>query len=89
MVMAGGWKLHVDGRQNKRWLYNLTVDPTERTNLIDRSPEVANRLQALLDEHNKELGPRDFPVLIEGVIAIDRTIADPHVPGEEFAYWPN
>jgi len=28
-------------------------------------------------------------VLVEAVIAIDRNQADPYVPGEEFAPWPD
>jgi arylsulfatase A-like enzyme len=89
VVMADGWKLQVDGRQKKRWLFNLNEDPTEQRNRIAEKPERARELQARLDAFNEEMGPRHFPVLVEGAVPIDRTSADPYVPGEEFAYWPN
>ena len=89
MVMADGWKLQVDGRQKKRWLFNLNEDPTELHNRIAEEPARARELQAKLDSFNADMGPRHFPVLVEGAIPIDRTLADPHQPDEEFAYWPN
>ena len=89
VVLADGWKLQVDGLRNKRWLYHLDEDPTERHNLADAEPERLNALQAHLDAFNQEMGPRHFPVLLEGPIAIDRTSADPFRPEEEYAYWPN
>jgi len=89
VVLAGRWKYQVDGRQNKQWLFDLDADPTERVNLVEQDPDRAQALQRRLDAQNEDFGPRLFPVLVEGVIAIDRTIADPRVPGEEFAYWPN
>jgi arylsulfatase A-like enzyme len=89
VVLAGRWKYQVDGRQAKRWLFDLAADPTERTNLIEREPDQAQLLQRRLDVQNEDFGPRLFPVLVEGVIATDRTIAEPRIPGEEFTYWPN
>jgi len=89
VVLADGWKLQVDTRQQKRWLFDLASDPTELVNLADRHPDELRALQARLDAYNAEMGPRDFPVLVEAVVPIDRSIAAPYVPGEEFAYWPN
>jgi arylsulfatase A-like enzyme len=88
-VRSGAWKLQVDERQDRRWLYDLQADPTERHNLAAQHPQRLRELQAQLDAHNRELGPRHFPVLVEAVVPIDRTLADPYVPGETFAYWPN
>jgi arylsulfatase A-like enzyme len=89
VVMADGWKLQVDGRQGKHWLYHLDEDPTEQKNLAEAEPERVRELQKRLDVFNQEVGPRHFPVLVENPVPIDRTRADPHIPGEEFAYWPN
>jgi uncharacterized sulfatase len=89
MVMADGWKLQIDGRRDKRWLFDLVSDPTERDDRSAREPEIMSALEARLDAHDAELGPRHFPALVEAAIPIDRTLADPYVPGEEFAYWPN
>ena len=89
VVMADGWKLQVDGRQEKHWLYHLDEDPTEQKNLAEAEPERVRKLKTQLDGFNRDVGPRDFPVLVENPVPIDRTRADPHIPGEEFAYWPN
>jgi arylsulfatase A-like enzyme len=89
VVRSEGWKLQVDGRQGKRWLFDLVSDPTEQRNLIESSPAKAAELASLLNAQNKELGPRSFPVLLEAPIPIDRTLADAYVPGEEFVFWAN
>jgi len=89
LVLADGWKYQTDLRQDKRWLFDLTRDPTERNNRADEEPERVQALQARLDAFNADVGPRHFPALIEAPIPIDRTLADPYVPGEEWAYWPN
>ena len=89
VVMAKGWKLQLDRRQGKRWLFHLDTDPTEQTNVIARHPEIAADLEARLAAYNAEVGPRAYPVAFENVTFIDRTLADPRVPGEEFSYWPN
>ncbi|MEE2664337.1 MAG: sulfatase-like hydrolase/transferase [Myxococcota bacterium] len=88
-VQSDGWKLQVDGRQERRWLFDLAADPTEQVDQSEQEPEILRSLEARLEAHNQDLGPRSFPVLVEGVIPIDRTLADPYVPGETFAYWPN
>jgi arylsulfatase A-like enzyme len=89
VVLADGWKYQTDLRRGKRWLFDLTRDPTERNNRADQEPERAQALQTRLDAFNADMGPRHFPALIESPIPIDRTLADPYVPGEEWAYWSN
>ena len=84
-----GWKLIVDGRQKKRWLFDLASDPTERVDRAEEEPEIASALAARLDAHDREIGPRSYPVLVEAVIPIDRTILGPWAPGDEYSYWPN
>lgn len=89
VVLSGGWKLQVDARQGKRWLFDLEEDPTEQVDLAAKYPSKVRELQARLDAYDGEMGPRDFPVLVEAAIPIDRSIAEPYVSGEAFAYWPN
>jgi arylsulfatase A-like enzyme len=88
-VRSRGWKLQVDERQDKSWLFDLEADPTEHHDLAAGRPQKVAELQALLDAHDRVLGPRHFPALVEAVVPIDRTLADPYVPGEPFAYWSN
>lgn len=89
VVRAGGWKLQVNGRQNKSWLFNLNTDPTEQTNLAASEPEKLAELQALIDAHWKDARQPLYPYTIESPIKIDHTLADPYVEGEEYIYWPN
>ena len=89
MVRYGDWKLQVDKRQNKRWLFDLAADPTEQNDLAAERPEKVAELEALLDGQDEVFGPRHFPVLVEAAVPIDRTLAEPYVAGEPFAYWSN
>lgn len=89
VVRAGGWKLQVNGRQNKSWLFDLNNDPTEQTNLAASEPEKLAELQALIDAHWKDAREPLYPYTIESPIKIDHTLADPYVEGEEYIYWPN
>ncbi|MDJ0920062.1 MAG: sulfatase [Henriciella sp.] len=89
VVRAGDWKLQVDGRQDKRWLFDLAADPTEQNNLAALRPDKLAELQALLDQHAASAREPLYPYTIESAIAIDKTLADPIEPGDEYAWWPN
>ncbi|MBY9067517.1 sulfatase [Hyphomonas sp. WL0036] len=89
VVRAGGWKLQVNGRQQKSWLFDLNTDPTEQVNLADSQPEKLAELQALIDAHWKDARAPLYPYTIESPIKIDHTQADAYVEGEEYVYWPN
>ena len=89
VVRAGGWKLQVNERQNKSWLFDLNNDPTEQNNLAGSEPEKLAELQALIDTHWKDAREPLYPYTIESPIKIDHTLADPYVDGEEYIYWPN
>ena len=57
-VRHGDWKLTVgeretaNGRETKRWLFNLATDPTEQQDLAAQLPDKVAELQSLLDDHN-------------------------------------
>lgn len=89
VVRAGDWKLQVEGRRDKKWLYNLAVDPTEQVNLADSNPQKLAELQALLDEHAAGSRGPLYPYTTEAPVAIDKTLAEKVIPGDEYAYWPN
>ena len=89
VVRAGGWKLQVNGRQQKSWLFNLNEDPTEQNNLAASEPEKLAELQALIDAHWKDAREPLYPYTIESPIKIDHTIDQPYAEGEEYVYWPN
>lgn len=88
-VRQGDWKLQVDGRQKKSWLFDLAEDPTEQTNLVNTQPERTASLQKLLDEHQAGRTPPRYPFTVEGPTAVDRTRADTINADDEFVWWPN
>lgn len=89
VLLAGDWKLQVTANPDKSWLYNLKVDPTEKTNVAATEPEKLAEVRALLDQVNGEQAKPLWPSLQEGAIAIDRPLDTPQVDGEEYIYWSN
>jgi uncharacterized sulfatase len=88
-VLSGGWKLQVSDNPKKKWLYDLTNDPTERTNLASERADELRRLEALLIIHNAQQAPPAWPSFVEMAVSIDKTLEDPESPDDEYVYWPN
>lgn len=89
VVRAGDWKLQIDGRQNKTWLFNLADDPTEQNNLAQTQPEKTAELEALLDAHHADsVGPL-YAHKIASPIAVDKTPLDGFEEGDEYIIWEN
>ena len=94
-VRHGDWKLTVgeretaNGRETKRWLFNLATDPTEQQDLAAQMPDKVAALQSLLDDHNAAQAAPLWPSVIDGPQLIDKTEAEDYVPGDEYVYWPN
>lgn len=89
VVRSGDWKLQINGRQDKTWLFNLADDPTEQVNLADSRPDKLSELQALIDQHWADARPPLYPHTTESPIRIDKTTADPPGSNDEYVYWPN
>ncbi|MEO1101238.1 MAG: sulfatase [Pseudomonadota bacterium] len=89
VVRAGDWKLQVDGRQDKTWLFNLADDPTEQIDLSDSRPEKADELMALLETHHRDAVDPLYPHTIESPVPIDITSADRPGEDEDYVWWPN
>lgn len=89
VVRAGGWKLQVNERQQRSWLFNLTEDPTERNNLADSRPEKRAELQRLIDKHWANARLPLYPHTTESPTCIDRTLADLPCPKDDYVIWPN
>lgn len=89
VVRAGDWKLQVEGRRDKKWLFDLANDPTEQSNLAVSRPDKLKELQALLDRH--QAGSREllWHPTTERPTAVDKTRAQRVEPGDEVVYWPN
>lgn len=89
VVRAGDWKLQVDNRQQKTWLFDLATDPTEQTNLAGRRADKVVELQALLDAHHADAVTPLYPHKLESPIPIDKAPNRPVEVGDEYVMWPN
>ncbi len=89
VVRAGDWKLQVNGRQDRAWLFDLANDPTEQSNLAASNPAKLAELRALLDAHQEGRKPTLYPPVTDNPIMIDKTLAQTFEEGDEFIYWPN
>jgi uncharacterized sulfatase len=89
VALADGWKLQVDGRQDRRWLFDLRNDPTEQVDLAAREPERVAALEARLDAHNAEQRPPAWPSTLDVPVNIDKPLGVPDAPDDDFVYWVN
>lgn len=89
VVRAGDWKLQVDGKQGKSWLFDLGRDPTESTNLAASEPEKLAQLQALLDRHHENARAPLYASTSDIPVSIDKTGAEELTAGDEIVWWPN
>ena len=88
-MRAGNWKLQIDGKQNKAWLFDLASDPTEQNNLSDARPDKLAALTSLINTHYEDARMPLYPYTLENPVLIDKTLADDYKAGDEYAWWPN
>ena len=88
-VLHRNWKLIRSGRPDRRFLFDLRDDPTERRDLAAERPEVVAELEALLAAHDAEQAEPAWPSVIEAPVRIDKTLADPYEEDDVYTYWPN
>jgi len=88
-VLHDGFKLITEGRTGRRWLFDLSVDPTEQRNLAADQPERVEALEALLATHNATQAEPLWPGIIEIPVRIDKTTQDAFEPEDEIVFFPN
>jgi uncharacterized sulfatase len=88
-VRAGDWKLQRAERPEKVWLFDLAADPTEQRDVAAAHPAKVAELLALLEAHDAEQAEPRWPALAELPVLIDKTVADPQDPADEYVYVPN
>ncbi len=64
-VLDGGWKLQIDDKPNKIWLFNLKDDPTEHHNLAESNPQQVQVLMKDLDQIDAQQAKPLWPSLLE------------------------
>ena len=89
VILSGGWKLQVDDRQKKAWLFDLGGDPTEQNNLAATHATKLAELTAELDQVDAQQVKPLWPALLEAPILIDTPMGLPPKPNGDFIYWAN
>lgn len=89
VVRHGDWKLQMNERPRKTWLYDLANDPTEQRNLADDYPEKVAELRALIEKHQAGARAPLYPYTLEGAVAVDKSMDEPFEDGDEYVYWAN
>lgn len=88
-VRAGDWKLQVNAKQRKAWLFNLADDPAEQRNLAASNPAKRAELEALLTAHHAGRRAPLYPSTFDMPVMVDRTLAQHFDRRAEYVYWPN
>jgi len=90
-VLHNGWKLIRTSAPDKKWLFNLNEDPTERINLASSDLEKLSLLEGLLNEHELEQAPSLWPSVLNAPILIDKpgNTGENYKKDDEYIYWPN
>jgi len=88
-VLHKKWKYIVSKKENKRWLYDTSIDPLEKNNLIESNSKEAKKIEGLLEQFNSEQEEPLFPSAFEAPIMIDKYDGQEYEEGDEYIYWSN
>jgi len=89
VVLDHGWKLQDCGACHRVWLYDMANDGTEHHDLSRQQPDRVRALMALLDQHDRQQAPPQWPSLLEGPIFIDQPLGAPQKQGSDYIWWDN
>jgi len=89
-VRHNNWKMAVVPQLSKTWLFNLSEDPGETTNLADANPDVVDELMILLEEHNAQMVPPKWDSAGAMPINVDKHLRQAQDPAADtYIYWSN
>lgn len=84
------WKLALDPLMGTTFLFDLSKDPGEKSNVADQHPTVVAEMKNLLAEHNAEMVPPLWDSFGAVSINVDKHLreqADPQ--NDTYIYWSN
>jgi hypothetical protein len=87
--LHGKWKYIISKKENLRWLFDTSLDPMEKNNLIKTHPDKARAIQKILNKFNSEQKEPLFPPGYEVPILIDKYDGQEYEEGDEYIYWSN
>ena len=89
-VRHNNWKMAVVPQLSKTWLFNLSEDPGETTNLADANPDVVDELLMLLEEHNAQMVSPKWDSAGAMPINVDKHLRQVRDPATDtYIYWSN
>ncbi len=88
-VRAGDWKLQVNERQGRKWLFNLADDPTEQNDLADTRTDKLAELEGLITSHWANARAPLYPFSMEWPVRIDKESGAPYGENDDFVVWAN
>ena len=88
-VLHEKWKYIISKKENKRWLFDTSLDPTEQNNLIEVHIEEVKLIEGLLSEFNAEQKEPLIPSAFEAPILIDKYDGQKYEEGDDYIYWSN
>ena len=88
-VLHKKWKYIVSKKENKRWLFDTSIDPLEKNNLLESFPEEVKKIENLLEKFNSEQKEPLFMSSYDAPIMIDKYDGQKYEEGDEYIYWSN
>ena len=88
-VLHKNWKYIISKKENFRWLFDTSVDPTEKNNLLHSHPLIVKEIEELLAKFNSEQKNPLFPSSYDAPIMIDKYDGKEYEEGDEYIYWSN
>ena len=88
-VIKDDWKLLWDQEQQKKWLFNLSNDPTEQNNLVNSNPNKLSELSEILAAFLAEQADPIWEGALSTPVHIDKHLNESKTQEDEFAYWQN
>ena len=88
-VLHKKWKYIVSKKENKRWLFDTSIDPLEKNNLLASFPDEVEKIENLLEKFNSEQKEPLFSSSYDAPIMIDKYDGQTYEEGDEYIYWSN
>jgi len=88
-VIKDDWKLLWDQQLQKKWLFDLSNDPTEQNNLASSNPNELRELSDVLTAFLEEQADPIWDGALSSPIHIDKHLNESKTKTDEYAYWVN
>jgi arylsulfatase A-like enzyme len=89
-VRHNNWKLATDPNIGRTWLFDMSSDPGETTDLAEGKPEIVEMMMSLLAQHNAEMVPPLWDSAVMMPINVDKHLRQQQDPEKDaYIYWGN